>query len=939
MSQITNRTHTRRKEAPKNKVTISLLFLFFTSQVFSAALSWLNPPEIDIGLEGNSEDYSALISANGRYVAFGSRSSNLVIDDTNITNDIFLRDLQSNEMKLVTTNSSGVQISYSSISRPTNNGDQIAIISRDENLPNRPVSASSFDDFLYIKEILTGNIHTPLFAGEAIQTLRNGKVFISSSGQFIYFTSLVDLVANDTNAKSDVYIYDRSDSSFELVSINSSGVATGSAELLSISNNGRYLTYEADDGSPGAPPKHGYVHDLNFSTTVMYTVDNNGDPVNHSTDATEVSNNGIVYFCSSNDTIVAGDTNGLADFFVYNAGVVTFISFPNISGVITDNGCSFISKVFVNNTDTKFYFYHLSNQIDPSITNDLYYKMVFVNLTTQQSRVVNQINNEYMKIDSFNIDASNNLNDVAFISTSTANITNLDSTRAKTLHYSTQNDQFDVVPVAAFSPQTQNSGASGVMSQNLNWVAYTSSANNVIENNTSIASSSVTNLYLINRSTSETTQIGENINYGFDISPNGRYVAFLSNYSQGAISVLLDDTYLFLYDRNDSSYSQIVNQANFPKVNDDGNIVFYSNNSTLVVNDNNGHDDIFLYVKNTSSVQRISVDTNGNDADSDSRFPDIGGSGNSTWIVFESDASDLITADNNGFRDIFLTNWPAGQIVRVSEISGVGGNGFSQQARISNDTSTIVFLAYAENLVGEVIGVNGQVAVYDRVLTSLSIISRDSLGNLQDSSRSYRAFTSSSGRFIAFQSESELVSSDVPSNLPETDVYVYDRQESQMIRMTQYDNGGNYNSDSTLLDLAVDTSQSTPLIGSMFGNKDFLINDYFNLNVAENGENALYLMQSGGEGKTVNVTITGTGAISGTLGLNCSDNCSQTYVLGQTVSLLATADAGTSFIHWQGDVCHNSTALTCEIYVNSDKSVEAVFTLDNDTIFNNGFEN
>ena len=46
------------------------------------------------GTEGDSGSFRPSISDNGRYVAFESAASNLVLDDTNGTSDIFLRDLR-----------------------------------------------------------------------------------------------------------------------------------------------------------------------------------------------------------------------------------------------------------------------------------------------------------------------------------------------------------------------------------------------------------------------------------------------------------------------------------------------------------------------------------------------------------------------------------------------------------------------------------------------------------------------------------------------------------------------------------------------------------------------------------------------------------------------------------------------------------------------------
>src|SRR3954447_10852646 len=47
------------------------------------------------------------ISANGRYVAFVSPSTNLTVNDTNDTTDVFVRDRQTGQTILVSVNAAG----------------------------------------------------------------------------------------------------------------------------------------------------------------------------------------------------------------------------------------------------------------------------------------------------------------------------------------------------------------------------------------------------------------------------------------------------------------------------------------------------------------------------------------------------------------------------------------------------------------------------------------------------------------------------------------------------------------------------------------------------------------------------------------------------------------------------------------------------------------
>lgn len=89
-----------------------------------------------------------------------------------------------------------------------------------------------------------------------------------------------------------------------------------------------------------------------------------------------------------------------------------------------------------------------------------------------------------------------------------------------------------------------------------------------------------------------------------------------------------------------------------PSISDDGRFVaFRSNASNLVPGDNNQRFDIFVHDRQTGETRRVSVPAAGGEADNHSYLPAV--SGNGAWIVFESDATNLVTGDTNRARDVF----------------------------------------------------------------------------------------------------------------------------------------------------------------------------------------------------------------------------------------------------------------------------------------------
>ena len=90
------------------KVFISLLIaLFLGLNVFSQTTTRVSMDSN--GNEGNNDSSIPSISADGRYVAFFSNASNLVPNDTNGVEDVFVRDSQTGMTTRVSVDSNGNQ--------------------------------------------------------------------------------------------------------------------------------------------------------------------------------------------------------------------------------------------------------------------------------------------------------------------------------------------------------------------------------------------------------------------------------------------------------------------------------------------------------------------------------------------------------------------------------------------------------------------------------------------------------------------------------------------------------------------------------------------------------------------------------------------------------------------------------------------------------------
>ncbi len=209
---------------------------------------------------------------------------------------------------------------------------------------------------------------------------------------------------------------------------------------------------------------------------------------------------------------------------------------------------------------------------------------------------------------------------------------------------------------------------------------------------------------------------------------------------------------------------------------DGSKIAFSSFAGNLVVGDNNGVRDIFVYDRNTSSIRRVSVDNDGNESNGASDRPGISRNGN--FVAFSS-ASDILVGDDlNGVKDIFVYDLVNSTIERVSlNDAGEEGNGNSNVPGLSADGRYVAFISAATNFGNSA----GDVYVYDRDTDTIELVCKNNDG-FGGNGPSFTPFISGSGRFVIFGSySSNLVDND---NNGAADIFVFDRQAQTIERVS-----------------------------------------------------------------------------------------------------------------------------------------------------------
>lgn len=224
------------------------------------------------------------------------------------------------------------------------------------------------------------------------------------------------------------------------------------------------------------------------------------------------------------------------------------------------------------------------------------------------------------------------------------------------------------------------------------------------------------------------------------------------------------------------------NQASIsPAVSADGQYIVFASTSTDLGTgaDTNGVSDIFLKNLETGALTRVSTTSGGKQAvgtDLGSFAPTLSADGR--YLVFASDATNLVSGDTNGAIDIFRKDLMTGVVTRISTTStGAQADFDSTQASISADGRYVAFTSHATNLQPGDTNNGPDVYVKDTLTGNLVLASSTPDGVRGNGGWSYSAPSpdlSADGRYVLFSSTSTNFAPNDINNLP--DLFVKDLQ-------------------------------------------------------------------------------------------------------------------------------------------------------------------
>lgn len=230
-----------------------------------------------------------------------------------------------------------------------------------------------------------------------------------------------------------------------------------------------------------------------------------------------------------------------------------------------------------------------------------------------------------------------------------------------------------------------------------------------------------------------------------------------------------------------------------PAISANGRFVAYASTATnLVPDDRNASVDVFVYDRKKDATERVSVDSKGKEAIWDPfATTEVSISGDGRLVTFTSSASTLVPNDTNSVNDIFLHDRKRNRTEMVSVGADGQGNGTSSSPSISANGRFVAFSSQASNLVGDDRnGIFVDVFVRDLKKRTTERVSVNNQGRegigyaLGDSTGSI----SGDGRLVIFQSSVRtFVPNDANADIDPTaggDLFVHDRTTDRTTRVS-----------------------------------------------------------------------------------------------------------------------------------------------------------
>jgi Tol biopolymer transport system component len=660
-------------KAALNSFTWCLLaFIFAALSVCRAAAAQpVSVAGVQSKLGGSGDSGLAIISQNGRYVLFGSTANNLTPTNNNDSVlpccfNVFLRDMLSNTTTLVSANIAGTG---------GGNGDSFP----------------------------TG---------------------ISTNGQFALFESgASDLIANDTNNASDIFVRDLVNGTTTLVSVSTTGgSANGVSRGSVITPDGRYVAFTSAATNLVSADTNNiadvFVRDLSLGTTTLVSVGarTNASPpsanIATSSESPEITPDGryVVFYSTATNLVSGVKTAGeiyVRDLIAGNA-IWASTNARAIFKLVT-GGTNIVSCNYSISDDGQFVAFEACTNLSGTSSRGIILRQ---SLLTGATDIIHTNANvpllSYELVHNLSMTPDGRF--IAFV----GNLPVASTTTNAIYVWDAQTGTNTLVSVSLDNVTPANGICdSPVISANGQFVAYTSSATNLTTN----------------------TLAGDRHVYFRDL--------------QAGITQLLDA------DTNGTGVG--VDATTVPAMSADGSVVAFDSANLLPDNRHLVHD-VFTRNVTTGAISLVSAANptlSSETPNGISGFTTFSVSSNGQFVAFYSDADNLVANDTNGFRDVFVRDLVGGTTILVSvNTNGIAsGDGISTDPAISGDGRFVAFTSAADNLVPSDTNRSQDVFLRDLQAGTTALVSVALNGVSPGNGDSVSPVISADGRYVLFHSK------------------------------------------------------------------------------------------------------------------------------------------------------------------------------------------
>jgi len=311
------------------------LFLANPSRLFAIDASRLTRASIaSDGTEANQDSGEPQLNADGRFLVFSSSTDNLAPGHKPTSRDIYLRDRLLNLTTVVNRAPDGAPAAGGRSEHPSisDNGRFIVYSSYADNLaPNDANNAA--DIFLYDRE---EDRTTCISVSPDGKQADGDSICPTISGNnrwVVYASKATNLTPGDTNAKWDIFVYDRITRATERVSVSTKKEqGNGDSGLLGIDidDNGRYVVFASEATNLAQEDTNGvadiFLRDRFKDTgeTRRVSISSEFRQANGKCFSPSINGRGrYIGYISVAANLVPDDTNGCADIFIFDFSSAT----------------------------------------------------------------------------------------------------------------------------------------------------------------------------------------------------------------------------------------------------------------------------------------------------------------------------------------------------------------------------------------------------------------------------------------------------------------------------------------------------------------------------------------------------------------------------------------------------------------------------------------